>query len=220
MPFIQISGATPSIYRSIPSQETLLLLSPRQETIFTYLSKIPYQRFPEFIRDILALVDGHKIIDLTDGPGDEKQDILTINPEGKRCLIQCKHTKDHRIKYSGDNLDLLFSASVRKNCDVVIFVTNGDLSTQAKRYINDSEYRKKTIPQNGAILIDYWNGYRIWEKLQTNPTILNKWFGNLGQVHGLRNFSFEITLSRLPYHLAAPSDIHGQLLTKLLALGK
>ena len=220
MPFIQISGATPAIFRSTPRQEKLLLLSPKQETIFTYLSKIPHQRFPEFIGDILASTDGHKIVDLSDAPGDEKQDILTINPEGKRCLFQCKHTTNRRIKYSGNLLDRLFAASIRKNCDVAIFVTNGDLSTQGKRYINDSEYKRKTIPQNGAIVIDYWNGDRIWQKLQTNPTILNKWFGNLGQAHGLRNFSFEITLYRLPYHLTASSDIYEQLLDKLLELGK
>ena len=67
-----------------------------REGIFKYLSQIGYDKFPEFVLDILIKIEGHSPIDVTDGQGDEKQDIITLNPSGERCLTQCKHTVEYK----------------------------------------------------------------------------------------------------------------------------
>ena len=92
----------------------MIALSPEREAIFHHLAQINSDQFPEFILDILVHVEGHKSIDITDGPGDEKQDILTETPLGERQLTQCKHTQNYKDHYSGDELDYLFGACCRK----------------------------------------------------------------------------------------------------------
>jgi restriction endonuclease len=187
MRYQQLSGNTPTIYNSIPSEKSSLLAAPRQEAILTYLSKIDHRYFPEFVKDILTLVENHQLVDITDGSGDEKQDILTITPDGKRCLVQCKHTSDYYSKYRGDDLDLLLGACIRKDCRIGLFITNGDITVQAKRYITDNEYLKGWPKGVDTLTIDYWNYYKIWEKISSNSTILNKWFGG-----SVKHMGFEI----------------------------
>ena len=131
--------------------------------------------------------------------GDEKQDILTINPEGNRCLIQCKHTGNYQSHYNGDDLDILVTACLRKDCQQGVFVTNSDLTPQGKKYINDDEYNRGIKNPEDYRKISYWNGFKIWDKIKNNKDILNKWFSDLGQVHGLRSFKFELTVQELPY---------------------
>jgi hypothetical protein len=194
-----VGGTTQQHYYKINSDLDLITISPTKEAIYQYLSQVKFSDFPEFVIDILTKVEGHTVIDMTDGPGDEKQDILTINPSGKRCLTQCKHKERIDGKYSGDELDRIVSACLRKNCIQAIFVTNGDLSPQAKNYVTDKEYLRGWPNPDNLLDVDYWNGYKIWEKIKNNQDILNKWFSGMGQAHGLRNFKFNISLIQMPF---------------------
>jgi len=199
MSYSIISGITQHFYHTIPSELDLITTTPTREGIFKYLSQIGYDKFPEFILDILVKVEGHTAIDVTDGQGDEKQDILTINPKGERCLTQCKHTLKYTTHYNGDDLDLLVAACMRKNCSQAIFVTNSDLTPQGKKYVNDGEYNRGFANPADCPSIDYWNGYKIWDRIKNNQDIINKWFSGLGQVHGLRSFKFDLTIQELPF---------------------
>jgi hypothetical protein len=127
-------------YHNVPSDLEALAITPEQTAIFQYLSAVDPDRFQEFVSDVLVLAEGHTLVDVTGGPGDEKQDILTVAPSGHRQLTQCKHTINYAAKSSGDELDQMFGAAFRKNCKVALYVTNGDLTPQAKRYITDREY--------------------------------------------------------------------------------
>ena len=194
-----ISGTTQHFYHTIPSELDLITTTPTREGIFKYLSQIGYDKFPEFILDILVKVEGHTPVDVTDGQGDEKQDILTINPKGEHCLTQCKHTVDYKSHYNGDDLDLLVVACMRKACKQAIFVTNADLTPQGKKYVNDREYNRGFENPDDCPTIDYWNGFKIWDRIKNNKDIVNKWFSGLGQVHGLRSFKFDLTIQELPF---------------------
>lgn len=194
-----ISGTSQQFYHTIPSELDLITTTPTREGIFKYLSQIGYDEFPEFILDILIKVEGHKPVDVTDGQGDEKQDILTINPKGERCLTQCKHTVDYKSRYNGDDLDLLVAACMRKKCNQAILVTNSDLTPQGKKYVTDEEYNRGFKNPNDCPSIDYWNGFKIWDRIKNNQDIINKWFSGLGQVHGLRSFKFDLTIQELPF---------------------
>jgi len=194
-----ISGVSHQFYHVIPDELDLITTTPTREGIYKYLSQIGFDKFPEFILDVLVKIDGHTPVDVTDGQGDEKQDILTINPNGDRCLTQCKHTIYYNKHYNGDDLDLLVAACFRKACKQAIFVTNSDLTPQGKKYVNDGEYTRGFSNSNDFPSIDYWNGYKIWEKIKNNKDIINKWFSGLGQVHGLRNFKFDLTIQKLPF---------------------
>lgn len=194
-----ISGMSQQYYHTVPDDLDLITTTPTREGIFKYLSQIGYDKFPEFILDILLKIERHTAIDVTDGQGDEKQDILTLNPEGVRCLTQCKHTVDYTSHYNGDDLDLLVSACMRKNCKETFFVTNSDLTPQGKKYVTDEEYNRGFNNPDDCPKIEYWNGFRIWEKIKNNQDIINKWFSGLGQVHGLRSFKFDMTIQELPF---------------------
>lgn len=194
-----IHGLTEQYYHLIPSELESITISPERQAIFNHLAQIGSGRFHEFIVDVLIHTEGHKLIDITNGPGDEKQDILTETPSGQRHLTQCKHTINYQDNYSGDELDLLFSACYRKNCPQGLFVTNSDLTPQGKRYITDREYaRADFVPEGVLPTIDYWNGERIWQRISTNINILNKWFSGMGQAHGLRKFYFDMVILCLP----------------------
>jgi len=194
-----LQAFTEQYYHTVPGELKKITLTPEREAIFKHIAQIGYTKFPEFILDILTHVDGHKSIDITDGPGDEKQDILTVTPSGERQLTQCKHTINYKNKHTGDELDLLFGACYRKNCKKGILVTNSDLTPQAKRYITDKEYARGWQGDHASLPeIDYWNSNRIWERIATNDAILNKWFSGMGQTHGLRQFSFHLIVQNLP----------------------
>lgn len=199
MSYSLIAGTSQRFYHTIESDLDFITTSPTREGIFRYLSQIGYDKFPEFILDILVKIEGHTAVDVTDGQGDEKQDILTINPEGQRCLTQCKHTGNYQSHYNGDDLDILVTACLRKDCHQGIFVTNSDLTPQGKKYINDDEYNRGFKNPEDYRNITYWNGFKIWDKIKNNTDILNKWFSDLGQVHGLRSFKFDLTVQELPY---------------------
>jgi hypothetical protein len=192
---------------NVPDELELLTVTPEQQAIFQYLSAVGSDRFQEFVADVLTLVEGHEVIDITGGPGDEKQDILSKSPDGSRQLTQCKHTVNYATKSTGDELDLMFSTAIRKNCKVALYVTNGDLTPQAKRYINDEEYRRGAsidpalLPQT-----EYWTGRMIWERIASNSQILNKWFSGAAQVHGLRSVSLSLVISEMPGRAVRESD--------------
>jgi hypothetical protein len=103
-------------YHAIPTELQIVTVTPEERAIYQYLSAINPNRFQEFVADVLVLVEGHRLVDVTGGPGDEKQDILTEAPEGYRELTQCKHTVNFATKSVGDELDLMFVAAFRKNC--------------------------------------------------------------------------------------------------------
>jgi len=194
-----LQGASVHHYHSVPGELDLITVSPERRAILTYLAQIGSARFPEFVLDLLIHVEGHSAIDITDGPGDEKQDILTHSPDGKRHLTQCKHTEKPAKNYSGDELDLLFAACCRKNCTSALFVTNSDLTPQGKRYITDGEYARGWQGDPSSLpSMDYWNGNRLWERVARSDVILNKWFGGMCQAHALRHFSFDLVVHRLP----------------------
>lgn len=216
--FSILQGISEVHYHVIPGELESITLHPEREAIFKYLAQIGSDKFPEFIVDILVLVEKHKPIDITNGAGDEKQDILTLTPAGARHLTQCKHTLNYKNHYAGDELDLLFGACARKNCTKGLFVTNSDLTTQGKRYITDKEFsRGSKIPKEMLPDLDYWNGARIWERVATNNAILNKWFSGMGQAHGLRHFFFDLIIQKMPSGASNPLkcvDIAEKLATK------
>jgi hypothetical protein len=206
MTYSIFSGMSQQFYHVIPNSLDLITTAPTRDGIFKYLSQIGYDKFPEFILDILLIIEKHTPVDLTDGPGDEKQDILTINEKGERCLTQCKHTINFNDHNTGDDLDLLVSACLRKNCKAAFFVTNSDLTPPAKKYITDKEYARGFSNPLDCPDIDYLNGFKIWEKIKNNQDIINKWFSGLGQVHDLRNFKFDVTIQKLPYKGSSAND--------------
>ena len=194
-----LQGITVQYFHVLPSELNRVTVSPERDAIFQFLAHIGSDQFVEFVTDILVHAEGHQLVDTTDGPGDEKQDILTIDRAGLRHLTQCKHTADFRSHARGDELDVLLGACLRKNCRSALYVTNGDLTAQGKRYINDGEYaRGWDGPGNPLPVIDYWNGARIWERISRNGAILNKWFSGMAQVHGLRNFSLDLIFGTMP----------------------
>lgn len=192
-----IQGATPVHYHVLPSELSRATVSPQREAIFHYLSCLGSGDFVDFVIDLLVQANGHTLVERTDGPGDEKQDILTIDQEGERHLTQCKHTINYTENTSGDDLDLLFGACHRKDCRQALYVTNTDLTPQAKRYVTDREYARLTDLES-EIEIDYWNGRRIWEQVSKSNAILNKWFSGMAQAHALRRFFFDIVITRMP----------------------
>jgi hypothetical protein len=194
-----IQGTTVQHYHVVPGELTLRGVTPERSAIFQYLSHISWDRFVEFVVDILVHVQKHQLVDNTDGPGDEKQDILTIDPEGKRHLTQCKHTSKFDDNANGDDLDTLFAACLRKNCQRALYVTNADLTVQAKRYITDAEYARGWPESLDSFpRIDYWNGNRIWGKIAKDNYILNKWFSGMAQAHGLRTFFVDLVIRSMP----------------------
>jgi hypothetical protein len=212
-----VSGMTQQFYHTAPSDLDIIKTSPTRKAIFQYLSQVSYDDFPEFVFDILTKIEGHKPVDITDGPGDEKQDILTITPSGQRCLTQCKHKDKLDGKYSGDELDRIVAACLRKNCSTAFFVTNGDLSPQAKNYVNDKEYLRGWPDIHNPLIIDYWHGYRLWEKIKNNQDILNKWFSGMAQSHGLRTFKFDVSFLKMPFQTAAAATDFQAIISHMLA---
>lgn len=210
-----IGGGSQRFYHTVPSDLDLITTSPTRDAIFKYLSQIGDERFPEFVLDILIKVEGHRPGDVTDGVGDEKQDIITISPSGQRCLTQCKHTINYKAHYNGDELDRMVAATIRKNCSQAIFVTNSDLTPQGKKYVTDEEYNRG-LSASEARSIDYWNGFKIWERVKNNTDIIHKWFSGLGQVHGLRSFKFDLTVQPMPY--VAGNEDAGVAFDKLIDL--
>jgi len=174
-------------------------ITPEKGAIFEYLSRIGSDRFVEFVTDVLVHVEGHTLVDKTDGSGDEKQDILTLDPKGQRHLTQCKHTINYGDNSSGNELDLMMAACLRKDCRSALWVTNADLTVQGKRYINDREYLRGW-PKGAEFTptVDYWNGERIWNRVAKNSQILNKWFGGMAQSHGLRSFFTDVVVLKMP----------------------
>lgn len=186
-------------YHTVPGELELLTVTPEQKAIFQYLSTVGPHRFQEFVADVLVLTQGHTLVDITGGPGDEKQDILTLTPDGQRQLTQCKHTVNYEAKSSGEDLDQMFSAAFRKNCQVALYVTNSDLTPQAKRYINDQEYlRGSQVDPSLVPSVHYWNGRHIWERIADHAQLLNKWFSGAGQVHGLRTVTVRMVTTKMP----------------------
>jgi hypothetical protein len=194
-----LQGTSSHYYHVVPSELERVTITPEKSAIFEYLSRIGSDRFVDFISDILVHVEGHKLVDNTDGPGDEKQDVLTLDPKGERHLTQCKHTTKYEDKTSGDELDLMVTACLRKNCRAAVWVTNADLTPQAKRYVNDGEYLRGW-PEGAKFTptVDYRNGERIWTRIAKNPQILNKWFGGTAQSHGLRTFFTDLVILSMP----------------------
>ncbi|MDE3167295.1 MAG: restriction endonuclease, partial [Acidobacteriota bacterium] len=164
-----LQATTTHYYHAVPSELERVTISPEKTAIFEYLSRIGSDRFVEFIADVLVHVEGHTFVDKTDGPGDEKQDILTLRPDGQRHLTQSKHTARYGDNSSGDELDILVAACLRKNCRSALYVTNADLTVQAKRYVTDREY-ERGWPAAAEFRpdIDYWNGDRIWHRIAGN----------------------------------------------------
>lgn len=147
-----IQGATPYHYHVLPSDMSRATVSPQREAIFQYLSRLGSDHFVDFVIDLLVEANGHTLVERTEGPGDEKQDILTLDQVGERHLTQCKHTINYKDNTSGDELDLLFGACHRKNCRRALYVTNTDLTPQAKRYVTDKEYARLTASDAGNTL--------------------------------------------------------------------
>jgi len=194
-----IQGVTAHYYHVLPSELSRVTISPEREAIFQYLSRLGSDRFVDFITDVLVEVEKHNLVDRTDGPGDEKQDILTLDSAGQRHLTQCKHTINYGNNTSGDDLDHLMPACLRKNCRNALYVTNADLTVQAKRYVTDKEYSRGWCgPEDLLPSIDYWNGRRIWDRVSKSNTILNKWFSGMAQAHALRRFFTDVVITQMP----------------------
>jgi hypothetical protein len=117
------------------------------------------------------------------------------------------NAQNFATKSTGDELDLMFSAAIRKDCKVALYVTNGDLTPQAKRYINDQEYlRGSSIDPALLPHTEYWTGRKIWERIASNSQILNKWFSGAAQVHGLRSVSLSLVISEMPERAVRESE--------------
>jgi hypothetical protein len=132
MLYQQVGGMTPHIYHTLPDSIDEISTDPLKENIFKMLSQISYDEFPEFVKDVLVKVEGHRLFDITDGVGDEKQDILTFDKDGKRCLTQCKHTINHESHYNGDEVDLMVVACMRKNCSHALLSPTATLHRRVK----------------------------------------------------------------------------------------
>ncbi len=191
------TGGFKQYYHTVPSDIDLNTISPKREMVLKSLAQISYKDFPYFIADVLEIVERHTDVHVTDGPGDEKQDILSNNSKGIRQLTQCKHTIN-QDRFTGNDIDLLTVACLRKKCKSALFVTNSDLTPQGKRYITDEEYSRGWEDSVPVIDVKYWNGLMIWDKIKNNRDILNKWFSGYGQTHGLRNFNFSLVINLLP----------------------
>lgn len=194
-----VHGISEHAYHVIPGELERISVSPERQALESYLGRIGFDRFMEFIADVLKHVEGHTDVEITNGPGDEKQDILSVRPDGTRQLTQCKHTVDYTKNTAGEELDVMLAACLRKNCRHGLWVTNADLTAPAKRYVTDREYvRGWSGPKELLPEIDYWNGTRIWERVRKSTAILNKWFSGMGQTSGLRSFAFDVVLHEMP----------------------
>src|ERR1700691_3165883 len=71
-----MKGLSVEYYHNVPGELDLLTITPEQQAIFQHLSAVGPDRFQEFVADVLTLVEGHEVMGITGGPGDEKQDIL------------------------------------------------------------------------------------------------------------------------------------------------
>ena len=194
-----LQGTTSQQYHFVPGELARITVSPERKAIFSHLAQIAHSNFPEFIADILRTVENHSDIQITDGPGDEIQDILSTTSKGERQLTQCKHTSDAKHHVTSEGLDALFAACHRKMCRYGLLATNSDLTVQAKRYVTDREYGRFSNTFGGATVeIDYWNESRLWERISTSTAILGKWFSGMGQTHGLRSFWFYVVAHKCP----------------------
>lgn len=202
-----LRATTLEYYHTVPSELELVTISPEQDAIFQYLSVVKPDYFQYFVADVLVMVEKHRLIDVTGGPGDEKQDILTETPAGQRQLTQCKHTVNFLEKSSGDDLDQLFAAAFRKDCKSALYVTNGELTPQAKRYVTDCEYLRGSSADPSTVPnVEYWNALRMWDRIANNAEILNKWFSGAAQVHGLRSIVLNLVAVRMPERVVLEYD--------------
>src|SRR6266404_3981296 len=52
-----LQGATEQHYHIVPSEIGMITLPPEREAIFNHLARIDHSKFPEFVGDILRLVE-------------------------------------------------------------------------------------------------------------------------------------------------------------------
>src|SRR5579859_3078641 len=120
----------------------------------------------ELVTDILAMW-GHTDIKITDGPGDGCRDIHSIDREKQKRLSQCKFHNDTSKTVSSKEMGELPMGMVKLGYTKGLFVTNGEISPQAKReFLNDYK----------GLTLEYLDGRAIVSTVLGNAVLKALWF--------------------------------------------
>ncbi|EBQ9598990.1 hypothetical protein CWG72_13835 [Salmonella enterica subsp. enterica serovar Carmel] len=121
---------------------------------------------PILAADILKWSLGHTKVRILDGPGDGRRDILSVTPEGKQHLTQCKHHSHDAKSVSSRETDEIVIALVKFGVSSATFVTNGRISPQGKREYLDN------FPNYS---LDYIDGDLLLQYVEESPLLARMW---------------------------------------------
>lgn len=130
------------------------------------LSGVSPDTFPWLIADILALREGHSQVVVTDGPGDGRRDIHSVNAEGVRVVTQCKFSMG-REAISSRATDEIVIALEKFGATNGILATNGHFSPQSKREVLEDFPRYN---------LQVWEGPDVLDAILAEPLIRGAWF--------------------------------------------
>jgi hypothetical protein len=91
-------------------------------------------------------------------------------PEEVKTLIQCKFTINN-VTFSSADISQYVVKAKRHNCNYMLFITNGDLSGDARTEIHSNAYRTEIFRD-----IDVWNDQKLFILLKKHPSIRIKYF--------------------------------------------
>jgi len=140
------------------------VLGPQEAEIF--LQNLDERKILNLCTDILY-IDGHTDIKIMEGPGDGQRDIHSIDSNGEKCLTQSKYHSKLSYTVSAKELGEVVLGMVRFGYSKGLFITNVNISPQAKRdCLND--YPKYSV--------DFLDGRGIVKRVLDSIILKAIWF--------------------------------------------
>src|SRR5215213_1678388 len=122
--------------RSVGKRYFMSVLGPSDQLAALSRNLTP-RLLTELVSDILTIW-GQTNIRITDGPGDGCRDIHSIDREKQKTLSLCKFHQDISKTVSSKEMGELPMGMVKLGYAKGVFVTNGEISPQAKREFLDN----------------------------------------------------------------------------------
>ncbi len=157
-----------------------MAISGEEDPAELFSRRLNPQTLMRLARDIL-FVRHHTAIRITNGPGDGKRDLHSIDQNHKQFVTQCKHSSKKHATCSTDDLDELPTALMKMGCNHGLFVTNCRISPQAKR-----EY----LENYPGFQLEFVDGETLALTVMENPLLRSVWFD--GKTIGEINQAFVI----------------------------
>lgn len=157
------------------------------------LKTVGPQTLPWLVADVLALDRHHSNVKVTDGPGDGRRDILSVDPDGQPVVTQCKFTAQRTVgsRVTDEIAIALGKFGVKQG----IVATNGFLSPQAKREL---------LGDFPGYSMDFVEGPDLVDAILGDTALRRAWFD--GEAVG-RRFR-EVAIAMFAVDLEADKAIH------------